>query len=189
MKLFIHIPKNAGISIKDVLYTKYQYPFDGHFTCQQMKAKALLNNYLYEDIFTTCRNPYSRMVSVYLFLKIKMRTYTHYKHTMDLTIPFTYYSFSHFIKTFLCLNNCNFDYMNTYMFLPQHTWLDTADDVKIFKIENFSKIENYLNTKLPHCNKIEYKQTWKDYYDEDTKKIILAHYEQDFDKFKYPSSF
>ena len=189
MKLFIHIPKNAGISIKDVLVTKYNYCFAGHFTCQQMKAKASLNNYVYKDIFCISRNPFSRMVSIYLFLKIKMERYKHYYNNLDLCLPFKHYSFKHFIKYFLEQDNENFHYMNTYMFLPQHTWLDTEDTVTIFKLEELDKIEKYLNSKIPHHNNINCKKIWKDFYDIDTKKIVQSHYEKDFEKFKYSFRF
>ena len=71
--LYVHIPKNAGISIKTVLIEKYNYPFifQGHLTCQQLKARANLNNYKYDFIFTSVRNPYTRMLSIYFFLKEK----------------------------------------------------------------------------------------------------------------------
>jgi hypothetical protein len=184
-KLFIHIPKNGGISIKTVLQEKYSYPFDGHYTCQQMKAKSILNNFTYEEIFSTCRNPFSRMVSVYFSLQRKMKLYSHYFDNLDLTIPFKYYSFSHFVEFFLKQNNLNFHYMNTYMFLPQHTWLDTSDNVKIFKIEEISKIEKYLNCKMPHHNKHLYKKPWVNLYDEESQKIVYTHYEKDFETFKY----
>ena len=185
MKLFIHIPKNGGISIKTVLQEKYFYPFDGHYTCQQMKAKSILNNFTYEEIFSTCRNPFSRMVSVYFLLQRKMKLYSHYFDNLDLTIPFKYYSFRHFVEFFLKQNNLNFHYMNTYMFLPQHTWLDTSDNVKIFKIEEINKIEKYLNCKMPHHNKHLYEKPWMNLYDEESKKIVYTHYEKDFETFKY----
>jgi hypothetical protein len=185
MKLFIHIPKNGGISIKSILEEKYAYPFEGHFTCQQMKAKAVLNNFTYKEIFSTCRNPFSRMVSIYFFLQHKMKLYLHYFNNLDLTIPFKNYSFRHFIEFFLSQDSCNFHYMNTYMFLPQHTWLDTSDNVKILKIEEIDKIEKYLNVKMPHYNKRIYEKSWKDLYDDRSKKIVYLHYEKDFENFKY----
>jgi hypothetical protein len=185
MKLFIHIPKNGGISIKSVLQEKYSYSFEGHYTCQQMKAKSILNNFTYKEIFSTCRNPFSRMVSIYFFLQHKMKLYSHYFNNFDLTTPFKDYSFRHFIEFFLKQNNSNFHYMNTYMFLPQHTWLDTSDSVKIFKIEEIDKIEKYLKVKIPHHNKQIYENLWKDLYDDDSKKIVYTHYEKDFENFKY----
>jgi hypothetical protein len=185
MKLFIHIPKNGGISIKNVLQEKYSYPFVGHFTCQQMKAKSILNNFIYKEIFSTCRNPFSRMVSIYFYLKQKMKSYSHYYYNLDLTIPFKSYSFSHFIDFFLKQDNFNFHYMNTYMLLPQHTWLDTSDNIKIFKMEEMEEIEKYLNVKIPYHNKKTYEKSWKDYYDDNIKKIVYTHYEKDFDYFKY----
>jgi len=186
MKLFIHIPKNGGISIKAILEEKYSYPFNGHFTCQQMKAKAILNNFIYKEIFSTCRNPFSRMVSVYFFLQQKMKFYSHcFNNNLDLTIPFKNYSFRHFIEFFLKQDNCNFRYMNTYMFLPQCTWLDTSDNVTIFKIEEIEEIEKYLNVKMPHYNKQTYEKSWRDVYDDNSKKIVYTHYEKDFEKFKY----
>ena len=155
--LYVHIPKNAGISIKTVLIEKYNYPFifQGHLTCQQLKARANLNNYKYDFIFTSVRNPYTRMLSIYFFLKEKMKNYTHYYLNNDLTMPFKVYSFKHFVNYFLLNDKTNFHYMNTYMFLPQKTWLDTNDDIEIFKMEEIVKLEKILNNKLQFFNKLD----------------------------------
>jgi hypothetical protein len=189
--LYIHIPKNAGISIKSVLIKEYNYSKKllGHLTCQQLKARANLDNYKYNFIFTSVRNPYTRMLSIYFFLKEKMKNYTHYNLKMDLTIPFKVYSFKHFVNHFLLNDEKNFHYMNTYMFLPQKTWLDTNDNVEIFKIEEIVKLEKILNNKLQFFNKLDYIRDLKHYYDQDTKKIVFRNFEIDFDIFKYPSVF
>jgi hypothetical protein len=189
--LYVHIPKNAGISIKSILIENYNYPsmFQGHLTYQQLKARANLNNYKYDFIFTSVRNPYTRMLSIYFFLKEKMKNYTHYYLNNDLTLPFKVYSFKHFVNYFLLNDKTNFNYMNTYMFLPQKTWLDTNDDVKIFKVEEISKLEKLLNSKLQFFNKLDYDKNLKHYYDQDTKDIVYRNFEIDFDFFKYPSVF
>jgi hypothetical protein len=189
--LYIHIPKNAGISIKNSLIDSCNYPkiFEGHLTCQQLKARASLFDYKYDNIFTTVRNPFTRMVSIFLFLKLKSERYSHYFFKTDLTLPFKIYSFKHFINYFLYDNSENFHYMNTYMFLPQKTWLDTNDNVNIFKFENINKIEKFLNLKLKHFNKNEVKINYKDFYDAKTKNIVFKNFEIDFDIFKYPSFF
>jgi hypothetical protein len=189
--LYIHIPKNAGISIKTILIENYNYPsmFNGHLTCQQLKARANLSNYKYDLLFTSIRNPYTRMLSIYFFLKQKMKNYTHYHFENDLTIPFKTYSFKHFVNYFLLYNDNNFHYMNTYMFLPQKTWLDTNDNVEIFKIEEIVKLEKILNNKLQFINKLDYNKDLNHYYDQHTKNIVYRNFEIDFDIFKYPSLF
>jgi hypothetical protein len=75
------------------------------------------------------------------------------------------------------------------MFLPQKTWLDTNDNVEIFKIEEIVKLEKILNNKLQFFNKLDYNKDLKDYYDQDTKNIVYRNFEIDFDIFKYPSLF
>tara|TARA_R110000787_G_C13394260_1_gene442891 strand:+ start:923 stop:1486 length:564 start_codon:yes stop_codon:yes gene_type:complete len=182
--LFIHIPKTAGISIKRYLFETYNTPiFEGHFTCQQMKAKASFIAYEYDHIFTLVRNPYARLVSTYLFLKEKMKEYTHtcIYDCSDLTIPFKETSFKEFVYFFIKEENLNFQYMNTYMFLPQSTWLDTKDDVKICKMEEINK----LNFKINHFNKAEKEYDWKSFYTPNLKKIVYTYYKNDFKKFDY----
>ena len=180
--LFIHIPKTAGISVKKYLYNKYNTPiFEGHFTCSQMKAKADFINYKYNRIFTIVRNPYSRLVSTYIFLKEKMKEYIHMYYNTDLTIPFKLYSFKDFVDFFIVKNNLNYHYMNTYMFLPQKTWLDTKDKVKIYKLENIKK----LGYELEHHNKSNEDYIWQNFYDKKLKEIVYTFYKEDFKEFKY----
>jgi hypothetical protein len=75
------------------------------------------------------------------------------------------------------------------MFLPQKTWLDTNDNVEIFKIEEIVKLEKILYNKLQFFNKLDYNKDLKYYYDQDTKNIVYRNFEIDFDIFKYPSFF
>jgi len=180
--LFIHIPKTAGISIKRYLLSTYNIPiFEGHFTCQQMKAKADFISYKYDYIFAVVRNPYIRLVSTYLFLKQKMKEYTHTYGNLDLTSPFKGTSFKEFVHFFIKQDNLNFQYMNTYMFLPQSTWLDTRDDIKVYKMEEIDK----LNFKLDHFNKAEKDYKWESFYTPDLKKIVFQYYKNDFQEFGY----
>jgi len=179
--LFIHIPKCGGISMKRFLNEEYKTPiFEGHFTCAQMKAKANLNNYSYDQIITTVRNPYERLVSIYLFLKDKSKEYIHLYKTTDLNVAFKDFTFEQFVKFFLKENCLNYHYMNTYMFLPQKTWLDTEDHVAIYKLEDVNKHFN-----LKHFNKTNIDYDWKKYYTQELKEIVNIFYKEDFKHFNY----
>jgi len=71
--------------------------------------------------------------------------------------------------------------MNTYMFLPQKTWLDTDDKIKIFKFENLKE----LNFDLPYYNKNNMEKDWESYYNDELKEIVNIFYQEDFKKFNY----
>lgn len=63
--LFIHIPKTGGMAIKNSKFYKdkvYAYTHQGSLT-QDYK------NHNFTEIFTIVRNPYSRLVSAFFFLK------------------------------------------------------------------------------------------------------------------------
>ena len=183
--LFIHIPKCAGISVKRYLLENESVPLiEGHYTCSQIKAKAKFINYNYDSIFTVVRNPYSKLVSTYLFLQHKAKDYIHLygkNKKTNLNDVFTTFTFENFVKFFL-KNDChNYHYMNTYMFLPQKTWLDTDDKIKIFKFENLKE----LNFDLPYYNKNNMEKDWESYYNDELKEIVNIFYQEDFKKFNY----
>tara|TARA_R100001086_G_scaffold249286_2_gene188574 strand:- start:385 stop:942 length:558 start_codon:yes stop_codon:yes gene_type:complete len=180
--LFIHIPKCAGISVKRYLLDSKNIPLiEGHYTCSQMKAKAQFINYKYDHIFTIVRNPYSKLVSTYLFLQHKSKEYIHLYGKTDLNTVFKNFTFDQFVKFFL-KNDChNYHYMNTYMFLPQKTWLDTDDDVKIYNFENL----NELNFDLSPYNKNVMEKDWGSYYNDELKEIVSIFYNEDFKMFNY----
>ena len=191
-KIFIHIPKNAGMSIRSILHKKYSYPniFEGHFTVQQSIARARLNKYKYEDIFTVVRNPYLRLVSIYFFLKRKMAEHVHILKNEDLTLPFKILTFDQFVKFFLLEVDMKFLWMNYYMFFPQNSWIDKfKTKVIVFKQEEKEKIEKYLKHKLPYENVNPIKIVYTSLYNAQLKKIVYTFYEKDFEYFKYSKSF
>ena len=62
--IFIHIPKNAGISIEEALFDKKI----GHKSILQFESHNLKKYHEYFK-FTVVRNPYDRLVSAFHFLK------------------------------------------------------------------------------------------------------------------------
>lgn len=188
-KIFIHIPKNAGTSVKTILEEKYNYPihiFGGHFTVQQSIARAKLYKYKYEDIFTVVRNPYTRLVSTYFFLQKKMAEHIHILRNEDLTLPFKILNFDQFVRFFLLEANMKFLWMNYYMFFPQNSWIDKfKDKVIVFKQEEIGKIEKYLGQTLPHKNVNDVKINYSSLYNDELKKVVYSFFEEDFENFKY----
>ena len=191
-KIFIHIPKNSGTSVRTILHENYNYPniFEGHFTVQQSVARARLNKYKYKDIFTVVRNPYSRLVSIYFFLKKKMSEHVHILRNEDLTLPFKILTFNQFVKFFLLEVDMRFLWMNYYMFFPQNSWIDKfKNKVIVFKQEEKEKIEKYLKYKLPHENVNTIKLKYSSLYNDELKKIVYTFFEEDFENFKYSKKY
>ena len=158
--IFIHIPKNAGTSVKDFFNRDRDKFFissikiQKHDTIHQIKHKApeLYNSF---KKFAIVRNPYDRTLSWYIYLKNKQNR------------------FKKWIKN------------PTHKLEPQYTWID--DTVKIIKFENLNKeINEFFNKKidLPIMNKSNHENYLK-YYDQKSLDIVYNRYKKDFEKFNY----
>ena len=186
MKVFIHIPKTGGSSVRQALIESGHY-FDwmrGHWTASQILGRYRLYRSRPAELFTVVRNPYDRFASTYFFIKrAKNRCSLVYDN-------FSRLSFDEF--TFLFLQKWNSIEMvdNYHHFLPQRTYFDTDAPIKVFRTEDLTKVNDYLGLeKLGLCltkqNVGDYKEPYDALYTPETKKIVREFYHADFEKFGY----
>ena len=215
--IFIHIPKNAGTSIKQALSKNLKneielFPktnikiFDRYITailhasarnnlylpCSKLQYKyyknmthlsySELENSIYEfseyKKFCFVRNPFSRQVSIYNF----MRSSAHFRGHVINKMNFEEYIY------WRCLEK-NID--------TQSKFIKSRDGkikiMNIFKLEElpekWNQIMNWLE--LPE---IEIKRlnttsndpnSYKEYFNEDLRKLIVENFHEDFDNFNY----
>ena len=158
--IFIHIPKNAGTSIKNFFSKdkdKLCIPLgkiNKHDTIYQVKLKEPK---LYSSFrkFAVVRNPYDRALSWYSYLKGKKD------------------EFKEWLKN------------PTHKLESQHTWVD--ETVFIIKYENLNEELNEFfgeEIDLPITNKSDHDH-FLNYYDEESSDIIHDRYKEDFKKYNY----
>ena len=65
--IFVHIPKNAGTSVEELLIGSASAPQSQHFTSRELEQH---NPVLYQRLYRFCivRNPYDRLLSAYEYL-------------------------------------------------------------------------------------------------------------------------
>jgi hypothetical protein len=198
--IFIHIPKNAGESIKKLLIGEKD--FNGlkrpwkHKTITNIKEN---NPKAYNDYkkFAIVRNPYNRMVSMYAYLK-------KYKLSNDLLNTYQYNSKTNSYEIVDTVKapidgfrqwwkDKNADPQKVHgdleiakrLFNSQSDWID--DTVRIIKYENLNEeLSVFFNKdiELPVVNSTSTFEYSK-YYDQDTANIIYDRYKKDFEKFNY----
>ena len=182
--IFIHIPKAAGISVHKSLFG-----FDsvGHVSLtayQKYLKPSVIKQF---KIVSFVRNPYTRLLSSYFYLKNGGRG-----NKLDLkyqSLFSTFKSFEEFILLFL-------DEQNIYKFehlVPQVYWLmDKNKELNIDFIGRFENLENDYNTiskwlknttSLMHLNKT--KQKTKTLFSEEMLEIINKLYYGDFMQLNY----
>ena len=199
--IFIHIPKNAGTSIKSIFSENKNFHIPGgeifkHKTINEIK-KEHLDKYNEYKKFAIIRNPYDRMISFYAY-------YKNYRLTNNMLYKKGYVEKAN-IKNFrewICNKKENVDInysikyhvgklnvLNTFikekLFKPQHTWVDKT--VAILKFENLQKdFNDFLNKKvnIPKTNNSS-RYDLLDYYNEETANIVYNLYKEDFKKFNY----
>ena len=191
--IFIHIPKNAGSSIKN--YFKYSSSYNTHRTIDQIKQEnpEAYNSY---RKFAIVRNPYDRMVSWYFYLKKEMEK-EHLKgdwrwksgeyFASNFKEWVKYPMGDHYPKWKISNTSNSKDLIkcNISLLSPQYAWID--DTVNILKYENISKdlnnfFEEQIDIPIFNNSKHEY---YLNYYDKDSLDIVYDRYKQDFDKFNY----
>ena len=175
---FIHIPKNAGTSIKTCFEnSSFVVQPEKHDTAHEIKNKfpELYSSY---RKFAVVRNPYDRMVSWYFYLK--RQALKHIKNYNRSTNNYNIIEFKKWIDEPL-----QFWYDAIHYLEPQYDWLD--DSVVVLKYENLQNdINNFFNReiKLPLINESEHEH-YLNYYDKRSLDIVYNNYKVDFDKYNY----
>jgi len=179
--VFIHIPKNAGVTLsKAFKVQKYRnrrrliqgaeysgiITF-GHEFLPPLQARGLAP----KDAFTFafCRNPYDRAVSMWAF--------NNKRNGLDLTF------------TEFCRGLNDWVWRIRY---PQVKWLEGVDLNFLGRFEtlqtDFGILCDMLDFQrqrpLPHMNKSEH-GSCRDHYTDETMGIVRAHYARDFERFGY----
>ena len=181
---FIHITRTGGTSIEQIgldnnkFWGRYDNSygiFDESFT---LKYDGLKRNFSW---FTVVRNPYTRIISEYNYLKIVLRI----KNSDDIKI------FNSYIEKWL-ITIKNSGKVNGWHLIPQYTYIDSKYDITILKYENLTNEFNELMNKYKYdiklnkvVSKINTKFTVKDLSPINIE-LIKVIYKEDFELFEYP---
>jgi len=177
--IFIHIPKNAGTSIRnsfdingyDKQVVSKRYP---HSRCSEIWK------YCGEDVwneyykFAFVRNPFDRLVSFYHFHKSNQ-----YKHKIGRERAFK----QPFKEWVMETKDTNINHTQSYYL-----------DKQINFIGRYENLHNSFNTacnqieippyELPHYNKSHH-ENWQHYYDRELMDYVYSRYREDFYNFGY----
>jgi hypothetical protein len=192
-KLFIHIPKTAGTSVRHFLLQNNLEKWNRNpvFTYHDPIFLLEQNNDLSNTFkFTVIRNPYTR-------------AYSHYKHIQK------YKNFDKSFNDFLNIIRINghvtitgtnqLDYVKFNELYPlisfrQSFYLYDLSGVlsidKIYRKERLHDFENDFNTTLPHLNKNNYTQEeYLKAYATINKNLVRNLFLEDFVNFNYSQHF
>ena len=201
--IFVHIPKNAGTSIKkafnykskgEVIKGGVDYGFNEmmvghkHWTIGKIK-KEYPKEYASYKKFAIIRNPYERMVSWYAYLK-------RYRLGNDLLNTYKYNSKTNSYEIFETqkapIDEFKAWVKNPFIIDPrdwllnnQCHWID--DTVSLLRLENLNEDLNSFFNKEFSIDKKNGTSRYKteSYYDEKTSNIVYDRYKEDFEKFNY----
>jgi len=189
--IFIHIPKTGGSSIETSLNCKNDSSGYGtkdgkarqHYTWKDYE-KNYLNKYKNYYKFSIIRNPYTKVLSDYYFLKNEAKiTHNNFQNK----------SFDEY------LDYCKYIYENKLYstthyhdhFMPQYEFIyDNNNKLKvdkIFKFENFEEITKFIKSKYNCIVGHEQKNKVLDkiILSEKQKNKIYEIYKKDFEILKY----
>lgn len=174
---FIHIKKNGGTSVFKFLRKNNISCFVGNKVNTDKRIAgehSIAKKYQYENTFKFCvvRNPYTRLVSFYNWI----RRFPNYD-----------FSFDKFIDT--KFNNARakgaWNLQCDYIYADDMYTKNLID--KIFKFETMEQeIKQFfqIEDKFPHLNRCTFND-YDSYYTERTRKIVYEHFKKDFDLLGY----
>ncbi|MEA2020644.1 MAG: sulfotransferase family 2 domain-containing protein [Patescibacteria group bacterium] len=191
--IFVHVPRTGGSSIERHICWKNNFPVVGHDTrkpnYKYLKDRPRLYN---KDnfIFTFVRNPWDRLVSAFFYLNEGGGNPKDEKDRKKYLAKYEG-NFKKFVKDAFA----NKKILEQIHFKPQYKWICNNNKELLIdfvgKFENFNKDLDKLSKKLeieldypPVSNKSDHK-FYRDYYDEETKRIIKNAYKKDVALFNY----
>jgi hypothetical protein len=181
--LFVHIPKTAGSSIRTSLevlnsnnWKRIQKKIHHDFITDLRKYNTISKN---TKIFTVVRNPYTRLISYYFHFH---RANEYYNRDGSLT-----YS----LMDFLSIIEEKKPRIITPMIIYDQTEYILEKngnllDGKIFRYENLSEVEKFLNIKIPNINVGNYNQfEFHKFFTPEIIKKTKEIYARDFEMLNY----
>ena len=195
--LFIHIPKTGGANIENYFFfiskthpkienlISYETkPIDlkiNNHSLQHLTFKEILNLKNFFDvnldnlkIFTVVRNPYDRIISDLLFLKLINENDTSNEVEIEIEKYFN--------------NNSDYDNHKTLQF---NFILDKDNNInkKIIVIKTESLNQEMKNLGFPdfakYCNNYKHTKNYYKYLNNESIKMINSYYKKDFEYFNY----
>lgn len=178
--IFIHINKTGGTSIGKAI----GLPFNRHLNVKEVISLVGEKKFSEAFVFSVVRNPWSKVVSHYNY-RVK---------TNQANMANNHISFKDWVACTYGIHKDKFYYDNPKMFDSQSNWLKDKDGMlrvtNILRIETLSKdfkvIADRLEIEdeLPHLNKTRV-DSYRTYYDEETKIIVEKSFKEDIERFKY----
>ncbi|MCB1130452.1 MAG: sulfotransferase family 2 domain-containing protein [Verrucomicrobiae bacterium] len=186
--IFIHVPKNGGISVANGLFGVNRM-MGGHFSVD-----------FYETIFGTdfanyfkfaiSRNPWDRLVSAYHFLK--SGGLYHGDATWAVRHLAGFHSFHDFVDNWLDSSNLR----KGIHFIPQYEFIcDAHGRIAVDYVgrlealdEAYAHISQRLNLHhrpLPHTNSSKRRTDYRTYYGDKQAEKVAAVYKRDIETFGY----
>ncbi len=203
---FIHIPKTSGMNFKKHLKE------NRHHAVGYPKLPSPRFMYIHQPIsywvengtvpqqyqwITIVRNPYSRLVSWYYFLKQTTIDPVSGKHIADprsTDLISNFETFDEFVNENvlgLVTGGVRWEEFKKggglwRMWWTQSKFLEGDHKVKIFHIEDLSELEDFVGFKFAHTrHNNSFHNPWQDYYTEETKDVVYERYREDFENFGY----
>ena len=184
--IFVHIPKTGGKSVSRAIFGNLG---GGHNHIR--KYKIVFGPYTFRKYykFAFVRNPYSRLVSAYIFLSNGGDD----KYDRDWANEHIvhYESFDNFVRNWI--NPANI--FKKSHFKPQvHYICNDKLQVEVDYVGRFEELEKdfqhicgilNIERELPHYNSSNKTKRWKEYYNTETFAIVNEVYKEDFEVFNY----
>jgi|TARA_R110002153_G_scaffold26947_2_gene83803 hypothetical protein len=192
--LFVHIPKNAGTSIRKGLSVKFGKQFEheentfhsGHFNADIMAKRARLAGYEYDCMFAVIRHPIERFASSFAWMQYRLRLrIANKKETLNKqTKKFIESNVDDFIEFYFTRANSTWMASSYWHFLPQSDYINNKD-CHVFTMDKLKVIENMLQIQIPHINK-GLDTIDKKVYDMSSNSlhILQTYYERDLELWK-----
>jgi hypothetical protein len=185
--IFIHVPKVAGTSIKNILFPGstgigHKLAMDYYLDAPEKFEKYF--------VFAFVRNPYDRLVSAYNYLMQGGKGGAKDIDFRDRYLT-AYEDFTDFV-----VHGLNKPEMASYWhFMQQHYYVvNFRGEIMVDFIGHFETLEEDFNkvaqrlgvdVTLPHTNK-SIRHTYQSYYTDETRRIAYEYYKKDFELLGYP---
>ena len=173
----------------------FKKPYFHHVEAERLQTHFEKKNWNWDDYFkfTFVRNPYSRLVSWWNYVKTEYHSHQNYGKSSSTefwkNLCNEIVTKNKDFKSFVCAKNSSWFPQTSSEFI-----FDKDENNLLDFIGRFENLQEDFNTicdkigiprkQLPHKNKVKHKH-YTEYYDDETRQIVAEKYAKDIDHFGY----